>query len=150
MWSMLPYRNESFSGSTVTVLSLISGHLHPPSSTAGNWHSHSFSPCQRASTRPRTTQTTHAPVSYGEEATCSQRPNLEVHKSYTNVMIFSTGRLFIKTIVSRGFLVHEEARDHIFISLYQRPYQGLTFKSDHLIYGEEIVFCTAFYATKCS
>lgn len=63
---------------------------------------------------------------------------------------FSTGRLFMKTIFSHGFSVPEEARGHIFISFYQRPYQGLTFKSDHLICGEEIMFCTAFYATKCS
>lgn len=35
-----PYRNESFWNSTVTVLSLLSDHLHLHTGTAGNWHSH--------------------------------------------------------------------------------------------------------------
>lgn len=142
-----PYRNESFWNSTVTVLSLLSDHLHLHTGTAGNWHSHLIreqvpgpGPCI-------------SPMLL-DPAVKRQPVVTDLTWKFTSLTqtlwFFSTGRLFMKTIFSHGFSVPEEARGHIFISFYQRPYQGLTFKSDHLICGEEIMFCTAFYATKCS
>lgn len=113
-------RNESFSGSTVTDLCLISNHLQLQANGTADIG------------MPTTSHPTREPEH--SSGTCKSPmlpyPTVQRQPVFTAITWkftnpFSVFRTCIKTFVSRRLLVPNKVRCHTVISAYQRSHQGL-------------------------